>query len=38
MSPTGPNVVLVALDTARADAVGAGRDTAFAYLEGLGYR
>ena len=32
MSATGPNVVLVVLDTARADAVGAGHDTAFAQL------
>ena len=38
MSPTGPNVVLVVLDTARADAVGAGHDTAFAQLGRAGRR
>jgi hypothetical protein len=38
MSPTGPDVVLVVLDTARADAVGVARDTAFAHLEEPGYQ
>jgi arylsulfatase A-like enzyme len=38
MSATGPNVVLVVLDTARADAVGAGHDTAFAQLARAGRR
>ena len=38
MSATGPNVVLVVLDTARADAVGAGHDTAFAQLGRAGRR
>ena len=38
MSPTGPNVALVVLDTARADAVGAGHDTAFAQLGRAGRR
>jgi arylsulfatase A-like enzyme len=38
MIPTGPNVVLVVLDTARADAVGDGRDTAFAQLGRRGRR
>jgi arylsulfatase A-like enzyme len=38
MLPTGPNVVLVVLDTARADAVGAGHDTAFAQLGRAGRR
>ena len=38
MSPTGPNVVLVVLDTARADAVGSGHDTAFAQLGRAGRR
>jgi arylsulfatase A-like enzyme len=38
MIPTGPNVVLVVLDTARADAVGDGRDTTFAQLGRRGRR
>ena len=32
MTPSGPNLVLVVVDTARADLVGVGRDTAFAQL------
>jgi arylsulfatase A-like enzyme len=36
--PTSPDVVLVVLDTARADAVGAGHDTAFAQLGRRGRR
>jgi arylsulfatase A-like enzyme len=38
MSATGPNVVLVVLDTARADAVGAGHGTAFPQLARAGRR
>ncbi len=36
--PTGPNVLLVVLDTARADAVGTSRDAAFSQLGRLGRR
>ena len=38
MTPSGPNLVLVVLDTARADHVGAGHDTAFAQLSRRGRR
>jgi arylsulfatase A-like enzyme len=38
VTPSGPNLVLVVLDTARADHVGAGHDTAFAQLGRRGRR
>jgi arylsulfatase A-like enzyme len=38
VTPSGPNLVLVILDTARADLVGAGRDSAFAQLARRGRR
>ena len=38
MSASGPNLVLVVLDTARADLVGTGHDTAFAQLGRRGRR